>query len=58
MATKKSGKPALKVVSSSSTFSVSEPPRKLGQYGLNIWRSVMSEYDISDRGGLEWHCAA
>jgi hypothetical protein len=29
-----------------------EPPRKLGSHGGALWRSVMSEYDIVDSGGL------
>jgi hypothetical protein len=29
------------------------PPRKLGQHGLDLWLSVMAEYQIEDRGGIE-----
>jgi hypothetical protein len=29
------------------------PPRKLGQHGTNLWRTIMSEYDIADAGGIE-----
>jgi len=29
------------------------PPRKLGILGLSLWQSIMSEYQIEDRGGIE-----
>jgi hypothetical protein len=29
------------------------PPRKLGQHGADLWRRIMSEYDLSDAGGRE-----
>lgn len=45
-------KPKLSVVRTTAPSGPS-PPRKLGQHGLNLWNSVMSEYDISDCGGLE-----
>ena len=44
--------PALKIVDS-STETGSQPPRKLGAHGLNLWRAITSEYDISDIGGIE-----
>ena len=31
----------------------SRPPRKLGTPGLSLWDSIMSEYQIEDRGGIE-----
>jgi hypothetical protein len=49
---KKPTKPVLKVVGS-STFTGQAPPRKLGNHGANLWRTVTSEYDISDAGGIE-----
>jgi hypothetical protein len=30
-----------------------KPLRKLGKPGANLWRSVMSEFEISDAAGLE-----
>jgi hypothetical protein len=30
-----------------------EPSRKLGEHGLNLWRSVQAEFGIQDVGGLE-----
>jgi len=32
---------------------VSSPPRQLGEHGLALWNSVMAEYRIEDRGGIE-----
>ncbi len=29
-----------------------QPPSSLGEAGANLWRSVMSEYDITDAGGM------
>jgi len=29
------------------------PPRQLGEHGLALWNSVMAEYRIEDRGGIE-----
>ena len=29
------------------------PPRNLGQHGLNLWRTITSEYEIDDSGGRE-----
>jgi hypothetical protein len=31
--------------------SLPKPPSTLGLAGANLWRSIMSEYDISDAGG-------
>jgi P27 family predicted phage terminase small subunit len=47
-------KPTLTVVP--STPIGTQPPRKLGQHGLDLWRKIMAEYDISDAGGLEILC--
>jgi hypothetical protein len=30
-----------------------KPVRKLGRHGLDLWRSIMSEYAIVDSGGVE-----
>src|SRR4051812_30427787 len=45
-------KPVLEIVKSSKSTST-RPPRKLGPSGLSLWDAIMSEYDLSDRGGLE-----
>jgi hypothetical protein len=29
------------------------PPRKLAEHGLALWNSIMTEYFIQDRGGVE-----
>jgi hypothetical protein len=29
------------------------PPRPLGAHGIALWNSIMREYAITDRGGLE-----
>jgi hypothetical protein len=29
------------------------PPRNLGRHGLNLWRTILSEYEIDDAGGRE-----
>ena len=42
--------PLIVVDPSSTGF---EPPRKLGRHGLDLWRTVQSEYDIRDVGGVE-----
>jgi hypothetical protein len=47
----KKPKPQLKLVTSTAT--TTQPPRKLGEQGQSLWASVMSEYDIADRGGIE-----
>jgi hypothetical protein len=51
VAMKKPIKPQLKLVSTGPT--TTQPPRKLGEHGMALWATVMSEYDISDRGGIE-----
>jgi Phage terminase, small subunit len=46
--------PKLKVVSASNSPSNGNvPPRKLGEHGMNLWHRVLSEYDITDVGGIE-----
>jgi len=50
--TKKPAKPSLKLVSS-TTPPGQQPPRKLGQHGLALWRTITSEYSITDAGGVE-----
>jgi hypothetical protein len=30
-----------------------QPPRKLGEQGMELWREVHAEYCIDDRGGIE-----
>ena len=42
-------KPSLSVVNLPS--SAPKPPANLGPAGVNLWRSIMAEYDISDAGG-------
>src|SRR5690242_4930745 len=49
---KKPGKPSLKIVPSSAPIG-QQPPRKLGKHGLDLWRTVTSEYVIDDAGGIE-----
>ena len=41
--------PSLSVVNLPS--SAPKPPTNLGPAGVNLWRSIMAEYDISDAGG-------
>ena len=48
--------PRLTVVQPAAT--AVEPPRKLDDPGRSLWDRVMSEYDISDSGGLEMLCQA
>jgi hypothetical protein len=45
-------KPSLKIVKPSEA-TVMSPPRKLGEHGLTLWRTVQSEYLITDTGGVE-----
>jgi hypothetical protein len=52
-------KPRLSLVG--STVNVGRPPATLCKAGAILWRSIMSEYEISDCGGLsmlEQACAA
>jgi hypothetical protein len=44
-------RPPLTVVAPDPT--VPTPPRKLGQHGADLWRTVQREYCIEDPGGLE-----
>ena len=30
-----------------------QPPRKLGQHGMALWKAVTSEYQVEDAGGIE-----
>jgi len=46
-----SKKPPLTVVSGALT-TIIEPPTILGPAGSRLWRSVLSQYDIRDAGGL------
>ena len=34
-------------------LSLPSPPRKLGRHGLDLWRTIMADYRIEDRGGVE-----
>jgi hypothetical protein len=43
-------RPALSLANQPATR---EPPRQLGEHGLAFWRSVQSEYAVSDTGGIE-----
>ena len=52
-------KPNLTLVEPTST--ADSPPATLGKPGATLWRSIMSEYQIEDSGGLamlEQACAA
>ena len=52
-------KPKLTLVG--STANVGRPPVTLGKAGATLWRSIMSQYEIADCGGLsmlEQACAA
>src|SRR5215813_12782961 len=42
--------PALSVVDPTSC--IASPPANLGPAGLRLWQSVLTDYDISDAGGL------
>jgi hypothetical protein len=44
-------RPPLTVVAPDPT--VPTPPRKLGQHGADLWRTVQREYCIEDPGGIE-----
>lgn len=44
-------KPPLTVVEPGVT--APQPPRKLGEHGMRLWRSVHAEYSIEDIGGIE-----
>jgi hypothetical protein len=46
-----SRKPPVTLIEPDATGS--KPPRPLGTHGLQLWRSVMAEYRIEDRGGIE-----
>jgi hypothetical protein len=35
-----------------SPSAMTDPPANLGSAGINLWRSIMADYDISDAGGL------
>jgi hypothetical protein len=45
-------KPTLKLVQTTAQ-SPSEPPRTLGEPGLTLWQTIMTEYEIADSGGRE-----
>jgi hypothetical protein len=30
-----------------------KPPRQLGTHGMKLWRSITSDYDVTDAGGIE-----
>ena len=47
-----SKKPTLNLVKPSASQGT-QPPRKLGEHGMSLWRSVVSEYDLTDAGGVE-----
>jgi hypothetical protein len=51
MAKKHLEKPPLTLVTSAATGTL--PPRALGQHGRSLWDRIMSEYDVSDSGGVE-----
>jgi len=43
-------KPPLSIVNLPS--SLPKPPKNLGSAGVTLWRSILTEYDIPDSGGL------
>jgi hypothetical protein len=43
--------PSVSIVPPSAS-TMSDPPANLGSAGANLWRSIMTDYDISDAGGL------
>ena len=45
-------KPDLKIVKPSPS-TATNPPRKLGKHGRTLWDVIMSEYDVTDTGGIE-----
>jgi hypothetical protein len=49
---KKPIKPNLHIVKSIPS-NMTQPPRKLGQHGCELWKTIMSEYQVSDSGGIE-----
>jgi hypothetical protein len=44
-------KPALTIVDPATIGPL--PPRQLGRHGSELWRTVMADYQIEDRGGIE-----
>ncbi len=44
-------KPVLELVGATVT-NPTAPPANLGEAGRAVWKSIISEYDISDAGGL------
>jgi hypothetical protein len=42
--------PSVSIVPSSAS-TMTDPPANLGPAGTNLWRAIMTEYDISDAGG-------
>jgi hypothetical protein len=46
-----SKKPPLTLVEPDTTLP--QPPRKLGEHGMKLWRDVHAEYNIDDIGGIE-----
>jgi hypothetical protein len=44
-------KPPFTVIKPTSTSLA--PPRKLGEHGLNLWKSVQNAYRVDDVGGIE-----
>jgi hypothetical protein len=43
----------LKVVQPAPGPVASEPPGKLGDVGLSLWRDIVSSYEFADRGSYE-----
>ena len=33
------------------------PPRPLGKHGMALWRSIVTEYDVTDAAGIELLCS-
>jgi hypothetical protein len=50
-------KPPLALIGSGAADDA-QPPRKLGQHGMALWKAVTAEYTIQDAGGIELLCQA
>jgi hypothetical protein len=48
----KTGKPPLAIIDEPAP-TLPEPPRTLGRSGLTLWRSIQSEFRVTDVGGME-----
>jgi glycine/D-amino acid oxidase-like deaminating enzyme len=48
--------PKLRLVQASANGAT--PPRKLGQYGLALWKRILNDYNVDDTGARELLCLA